>query len=362
MIPHFTLRQNKGEYLIIRDADAFHIIDCNEALTKEKRYAILESGCTPERMQEMGLSGTTIPRSDIQAITVTGCGVQDDVIFYLGKRKKLCYWFPQAYDQKKVDDFFRGIPRIQYKTRRRLKGGKALDWRTREQDYSRYQRLRPVGWVYNILCALFLVFPLFLPVSFNTWSSFVLLMTTVAVGLDAVLPLYFTITVQRKVRVGHEPPRAINLGYGLKALLLGYTLYNGARFHILEARILPVAAAFAAGIGLLLLLLCREYREEFGKWLLALLLTFALCAVGLVPHLNYELGEPPSVQIGTVVHMTEGRTGKGHRTYHFTVRLPDGELVVLDVSREEYKAGKLGDDFEIKVGTGFFGIEYAIDG
>ena len=41
MIPHFILRQNKGEYLIIRMGDEFHIVDCNESLTKEKRNTIL---------------------------------------------------------------------------------------------------------------------------------------------------------------------------------------------------------------------------------------------------------------------------------------------------------------------------------
>ncbi len=87
MIPHFIIQKGKQEYLIIRSEDAFHLIDVNEALTREKRSTILESGCTPEQMQQMGLSGMTIPRGDISAVTVTGCGYQDEVIFYLGKRK-----------------------------------------------------------------------------------------------------------------------------------------------------------------------------------------------------------------------------------------------------------------------------------
>ena len=88
MIPHFILRQNKGEYLIIRMGDEFHIVDCNESLTKEKRNTILEYGCSPAEMLQMGLSGVTIPKSDIPALTVTRCGCQDDVIFYLKNRGK----------------------------------------------------------------------------------------------------------------------------------------------------------------------------------------------------------------------------------------------------------------------------------
>ena len=131
MIAHFELVQGKERFLVFRLGADFHIIDINEALTREKRFAVLESGCTPTEMQEMGLSGTTIARSDLTAITVTGCGPQDDVIFYLGK-KQLGYRFAMAYEQKRVDDFFRGIPRVQYKTRYRFRRG--LDWRAREQD------------------------------------------------------------------------------------------------------------------------------------------------------------------------------------------------------------------------------------
>ena len=141
--------RGKERFLVFRLGADFHIIDINEALTKEKRFAVLESGCTPEKMQEMGLSGTTIARSDLTAITVTGCGPQDDVIFYLGK-KQLSYRFAMAYEQKKVDDFFRGIPRVQYKTRYRFRRG--LDWRAREQDLRLLPKFEKIGLVYNTLC------------------------------------------------------------------------------------------------------------------------------------------------------------------------------------------------------------------
>ena len=49
MIAHFELVQGKSRFLVFRLGEDFHIIDCNEALTKEKRFTVLESGCTPKR-------------------------------------------------------------------------------------------------------------------------------------------------------------------------------------------------------------------------------------------------------------------------------------------------------------------------
>ena len=360
MIPHFELVQGKNRFLVFRLGEDFHIIDCNEVLTKEKRFAVLESGCTPDQMRDMGLSGTTIAKRDLTAITVTGCGPQDDVIFYLGK-KKLSYRFAKSYEQKKVDDFFRGIPRKQYKTRYRLKGGRGLDWRTTEQNYGQYQKLRPLGWVWNILCVVLVILPLLGAVSFRTWSILLLVMTVVAVMLDAVLPLYVTLFIPRKVSVGHEGIRAVNLGYGLKALLAGYVCYNGARFSILDSGGIPISLGVTAVIGVALLLLCREFREEFDKWLLALILIFSLNLWGVVPHLNHELGESPQTQTATVVMKNDGRTGKNSRSYNFTLRLPDGELIVVSVNKEKYHAMEIGDPYEVQVGIGFFGIRYAID-
>ena len=98
------------------------------------------------------------------------------------------------------------------------------------------------------------------------------------------------------------------------------------------------------------------------KKLISLVLIYAICVLGIVPHLNHELGNSLQPQSGSIVKKVDGRSGKRGRTYHFTIRLLDGELIVVSVDREEYHDYEIGDSYDLQVGTGFFGIEYAIDG
>lgn len=371
MIPHFALQRGKMEYLIIRMGDEFHIIDCDEALTKEKRLAILESGCTPAQMQEMGLSGMTIPKSDIKALTVTGCGFQDDVIFYLNK-KKLAFWFPQAYEQRKVDDFFRGIPRKMVKTRYRIKGGRHIDWRIREQNYETYRKLRLVGWVYNLLCAAIVVVPLAMgtlsPVPIG-WC--VIGMSVVAIGLDFFLPEYFSILsihddrrfTKKKYGQRQQPKtRAIDLGFGLLAIVLFFGLICGGEYNFFDDfRVLPVALGSVLVVGIPLLFV-REFVEQFSAWLITLVFILFFNGFAFIPHFNHVLGPELTPCTATIVDTHKSTGGKGSDYYYCDVLLPDGRELDVRVPKKEYDAVQIGDTMDLQIGTGFFGIEYAIDG
>lgn len=362
MIPHFTLQKGKQEYLIIRMGDEFHLIDINEALTKEKRTAVLESGCIPAQMQEMGLSGMTIPKSDIKALTVTGCGFQDDVIFWLEKRK-LAFWFPKAYEQHKVDDFFRGIPRKQYKTRTRLKGGKNIDWRIREQNPELYEKLRPVGWIFNILGFGMIFLVLILKLSYRTLGWIAVGMFLIAVLLDIFLPEYFTLLYRGKRKYGEAPVRAINLMFGLLGSLYPAIIINGSVYHFFdEIRILPAALGMTLVLGAVLFLFCREFREEAGLGLLTVFLVFFYCFTAFVPHFNHVLGPELSPSTATILRERVETGGRGADRYYCTVTLPDGRELDVQVTRTEYESLGLGDTIDLQYGTGFFGIEYAIDG
>ena len=373
MIPHFTLQRGKLEYLIIRMGDEFHIIDINEALTKEKRTAVLESGCTPAQMQEMGLSGMTIPKSDIQALTITGCGFQDDVIFYLSK-KKLAFWFPKAYEQQKVDDFFRGIPRKQVKSRRRLKGGNNLDWRLKEQDEALYRKLRPVGWVYNILCVLLCVYPFIrMEIHLNFHGWLVLAMCLIAVGLDIFLPEYFSILffedreVRRKQRGGGRKlpkTRAIHLGYGLVFMVLCFMMFSFKYNVVLDGQRLKASLILTLAVFAGLILLCREFYEllkaNIGLLLTHMLFALALNWMILVPHFNHAFGGELTSFTAVIVdqRISDGKSD----SYFCTVNLPDGRELDIQVTYAEYQSLKPGDTLDLQYGTGFFGIDYAIDG
>ena len=360
MIAHFELVQGKSRFLVFRLGEDFHIIDCNEALTKEKRFTVLESGCTPDQMRDIGLSGTTIAKRDLTAITVTGCGPQDDVIFYLGK-KKLSYRFSKSYEQKKVDDFFRGIPRKQYKTRYRLKGGRDLDWRAREQDPKLLPKFKRIGLVYNILCWCVAIGMLFTERRmFAVWFWAVLVLAALGVLLNAAYPLYFAFYWYKGDDSNRGKGKASHIGYGI-ALVLVIAILRTPYAVIDGTKLIVPALALGVVFWIGLILFCRECREDGLGWILSVVLTVAFSGMVLIPHLNHILGPGTEPQTATVVSKYTSSGRKGGRRYHVTVRLPDGSECTLNVSFQEYQEIQAQDPYEIQVGEGIFGIRYAID-
>ena len=358
MIPHFELVRGKERFLVFRLGADFHIIDINEALTREKRFAVLESGCTPAQMQEMGLSGTTIARSDLTAVTVTGCGPQDDVIFYLGK-KQMSYRFAMAYEQKKVDDFFRGIPRVQYKTRYRFRRG--LDWRAREQDLKLLPKFSRIGTAYNILCCGVTVGMLIREWRlFALWFWVVLALVALGVYLNAAYPLYFAFYWYKGDDNRRGKGKASYIGFGLFVVLMAAVLR--APYVVLDwQRLIVPALVLGAIFGIGLYFLCRECREDGPGWLLTILLTVVFSGVVLIPHVNHILGPETEPQSASVISKHSSSTRRGGRRYYVTVRLRDGTDCDMQVNYQDYQDAEHGDTWEVQVGEGFFGIEYVID-
>ena len=359
MIAHFELVRGKERFLVFRLGADFHIIDINEALTREKRFVVLESGCTPIEMQEMGLSGTTIARSDLTAITVTGCGPLDDVIFYLGK-KQMSYRFAMAYEQKKVNDFFRGIPRVQYKTRYRFRSG--LDWRAREQDLKLLPKFSRIGTAYNILCCGVTVGMLIREWRlFALWFWVALALVAMGVYLNAAYPLYFAFYWYKGDDNRRGKGKASHIGFGLFVVLMAAVLR--APYVVLDWQKLIVPALVLGAIfGIGLYFLCRECREDGPGWLLTILLTVVISGVVLIPHVNHILGPETEPQSASVVSKHSSSTRRGGRRYYVTVRLRDGTDCDMQVNYQDYQDAEHGDTWEVQVGEGFFGIEYAIDG
>ena len=358
MIPHFELVRGKERFLVFRLGADFHIIDINEALTREKRFAVLESGCTPAQMQEMGLSGTTIARSDLTAVTVTGCGPQDDVIFYLGK-KQMSYRFAMAYEQKKVDDFFRGIPRVQYKTRYRFRRG--LDWRAREQDLKLLPKFSRIGTAYNILCCGVTVGMLIREWRlFALWFWVVLALVALGVYLNAAYPLYFAFYWYKGDDNRRGKGKASHIGFGLFVVLMAAVLR--APYVVLDwQRLIVPALVLGAIFGIGLYFLCRECREDGPGWLLTILLTVVVSGMALIPHVNHILGPETEPQSASVVSKHSSSTRRGGRRYYVTVRLRDGTDCDMQVNYQDYQDAEHGDTWEVQLGEGFFGIEYVMD-
>jgi hypothetical protein len=309
-------------------------------------------------MQEMGLSGTTIARSDLTAITVTGCGPQDDVIFYLGK-KQMSYRFAMAYEQKKVDDFFRGIPRVQYKTRYRFRRG--LDWRAREQDLKLLPKFSRIGTAYNILCCGVTVGMLIREWRlFALWFWVVLALVALGVYLNAAYPLYFAFYWYKGDDNRQGKGKASHIGFGLFVVLMAAVLRNPYVVLDWQKLIVP-ALVLGAVFGIGLYFLCRECREDGPGWLLTILLTVVISGVVLIPHVNHILGPETEPQSASVVSKHSSSTRRGGRRYYVTVRLRDGTDCDMQVNYQDYQDAEHGDTWEVQLGEGFFGIEYVID-
>lgn len=361
MIPHFSLQQDKQEYLIIRMGDAFHIIDCNEALTKEKRLAILESGCTPAQMQEMGLSGMTISRADLEAITITGCGFQDEVIFYLGKRRKLRYWFPKAYEQKRVDDFFRGIPRIQYKTRFRVRGGRGQDWHVREQEPDVRNRLKAVALGLKIAsgltCACILIWSQWRTV----WLCLALLLTLAGLYLAVCFELYFTLMGTEEYRKAGYSGEIISLNF-FPFLPLGCFLFWMDRYTAVEADLCMVYGIVAGVLLAGILWFClREVQENAGHAFVVLFVSVALCWCA-AEHANHYFAPNPMIETPARVVDMEGHRSRRHSDYYLKVVQEDGTWLTLDVGSSTYREAGIGDTVIVHSRVGALGVEYAMFG
>ena len=357
MIPHLTLCRGWAEYIIIRMDDEFHIIDINEALTKEKRAAILESGCTPAEMQEMGLSGMTIPKADIKALTVTGCDAMESLVFHL-RKETLRFCLADGCEPGELDNFFRDIRCRSTRRRKRL----LVDWRIREQDPEVFAKLLKVGIVWYLVCTVVALWPLFLDYTMAAWGWAVAAVSLSAVVLDARFPAYFTILPRSKADRLRGRTRVIPLTYGLIGLLGMFWLWCKVRYFIIGLlHAVPAALGLSLLIGLVLLRFCREFTEGSGTGWKAMLVVLFLSLFAFVPHLNHVLKPELQPQTGTIVGKYEliNKTGGSDR---FIVQLPDGRRVHVHVSWMDFEEYGPGDTRDLLVGTGFFGIDYAIDG
>lgn len=355
-MPHFILSRGKQEYLIFRTGEEFHIVEVNEALTRETRAAILEQGCTPDEMRQLGLSGMTIPRSDIRALTVTGCGCQDDVIFYLSRGKE-AFRFSRAYDQRQVDNFFRGIPRKQVKIRTRVHRGKTRDWRLEKQNETLRTRLGIAATVAQVLS-----WAGFLGVTLsrrNQWLiglSFVMLL--VDLGLYLAFPAYFTLMGEKAYQKNGYRAKVRDMGmpavfcvFGLGVRGMGdYTL-------IFERAEIYMVAAVCAVLGILLWRFSRECREHI-EYLLMALAVAALFGGPCLAQLNYltdlDLPEP---QYYAVIDTDRSIGGKSTH-YDCTVDLGDGQTMELAITRSAFEELEPGDRVPVILSEGGLGLEY----
>ena len=152
-----------------------------------------------------------------------------------------------------------------------------------------------------------------------------------------------------------------HLGIGLFLAIYPLLIGLSKTIHLFdEVRMIPVALGMTVSVGAVLFLFCREFREEWGQGLLTMFVVFLFCIAVFAPWFNHALGPEPTPVTATIVN--QYKSGGKHTSFYCYVLLPDGRELKVEVSRSEYNAYEIGDTMELKVGTGFFGVEYAIDG
>lgn len=361
MIPHIQLQKGKRRYLLLRDETAFHVIEVDEALTKEKEALLLERLHTPEEMREMGLSGQTFPKDGIQGVAVYGYSRGDDFELHFGKKKQ-GWTLAKRYEPGYLDQLFRGIPRIPTPGKRLVKGGKNSDWRAREIDPAVRKQMRPVGIGVNVACVLCCIGLLFfhnrVPREWLLTAGFICVGFGLFLGV--VHQEYFTFFDGKNYRdIGGKSKVSHLCGIPLLLLLLATTGF-GWYFYFDQSQVIFVGAIFGLIVGLLGMMLIADFRNSIGHGILCVIVCIFLGA-GIVSHFNHLLaGQEFLAETPVIVEMWVNHHSRASDDYICLLRFPDGRELRVDVGRSAYEEYEIGDHVEILVRTGALGIEYGI--
>lgn len=364
MAVHFILRQKGREYLLLKSGDCFHIVDMDGNLTGAKREQLASRGCTVEQMQSMGLSGMTIPRSDIKGLAIEGYGAGDRVEFRLNRGKQ-SYEFAQRYDSETGDAFFKGVPRLRTSRSKAVKGGKKYnDWRLREQEPLVRKRMKVVGRVLKIVSALSILGFLFGgQVWQKYWAAAGALCALTGLSLLVFFGPYFSVMPERDYyRAGYSAPVVRLMLPFAPMVLVGLVTMN--RFDYFgDGTVFSWVIGFVVAVCLILWIFVQEFHDH-PEYLLASAVFSVMIGAGLVSYGNHALARGEFVvQTATIEGMHKNSGGRySSASYNCVVEFPDGRELTIDVGWEDYEQLEIGDTLEVPVRTGAFGLEYAYYG
>lgn len=351
------IMDGKREYLLLRRDGFFHILLADEALTGEVRRR-LDDGCTVEQMQEMGLSGTTIPESGINALSVEGYGVGDELIFHLKKGKRR-YVFARRYESRTGDAFFKGIPRLRTKRIGAVRGGKKhRDWRYREQNPKVRKKVRIAAVVLNVTAAAASLGLLFVKRLTPLWAALGTLCAAAGLYLLVFFGAYVSIMEKRDFeKAGYSAPvRRIWLLF-MPGLILGYRVLSAFVF-LQDGVPWMFGIGFALAVGVILWLFVQEAQDHPQVLLVAVLLCFVM-GIGLLGYGNHIFAtEEMTCHTLQVEDMYASTRSRGSDYYYCCVTLPDGREVKIEVGEADYSRLAVGDTITVPMRTGAFGIEY----
>lgn len=360
MIRGFDVVHEKRDCVLFADEKAFYIAELHHKLTKAQTDQLRRGECTVEQMQDLGISGTAIARSDIRGIAAEGYDRADELIFHLQNKKKIAVLFSRQYDKEDADAFFKGIPRFQKARGRHTKVGRRhKDWHVREQNPAVRKRLEPVDLALKWASALTIVGFLIKPQWITLWSVLSILWVLAGLVLLFFFEPYVTLLDDKEFRKA-----------GYQAEVISLTLLPWLPFGIITLMLMDRYAFFDMGLvlvwgitaGLVLAFLMWLFlREIHENGMLAVTVAFFCCVLcmGLVMHGNHLLAREEMVQQQVQV-VDKYRSGGRNKDYYLTVELSDGRTLKIDVGRTAYEAYEIGDDVTVRTRTGAFGLEYGM--
>lgn len=358
MVNHVLLRKGGRLLLLVQYPDRYYLVTVDRKLTQEAEARLLSGSCSPQTIQELGLTCQTITRQEFKGVCCPGGSVGDPLTLYINT-ETLKYQLDDDFAGQDIRQMFPDIPQVQPPSGTGKHGAK--DWRTPRQTESGRKTARIAAFVLNTLsigCSVVAAITTSNHGLSLLWPLACLGFVVVNLAVYLCFPQYFSIMGHKEYkRAGHTAQvRHLDLGAFLPATIL--FLCGFRSLTVLSwGKLLLMGVVLGAVLLVILRKLSRELRENQNS-LLAFGLVMLLFSCGLLLQVNH-LANPALDQTQQVtISETEKNRSRKRTSYDCTVVLENGEEVELSISKALYNRIKPGDTVEVYVGEGALGIRY----
>ncbi len=358
MVNHVLLRKGGKLLLLVQYPDRYYLVTVDRKLTQEAEARLLSGSCSPQTIQELGLTCQTITRQEFKGVCCPGGSAGDPLTLYINT-ETLKYQLDDDFAGQDIRQMFPDIPRVQPPPG--TGGHGAKDWRTSRQTESGRKTARIADLALNVVSIGCSVVTAITTINHGlSLLGLVACLGAVIVNLAVYLcfPQYFSILSSKEFkRVGYTAPvEHLDLPVIIPSIVL---LSCGAgKLTVLSwGKLLLMGVVLGAVLLVILRKLSRELRENQTS-LLAFGLVMLLFSCGLLLQLNHLVNPALDQTQQVTISETEKHRHRRGTSYDCTVVLENGEEVELSISKALYNRIKPGDTVEAYVGEGALGIRY----
>ena len=341
---YLLLQQGEKLYMLLGGKGGYHLVSVDKRFTAEREEQLLRLyPCSDQTLRELGI---TVSALKVRGVAASGWEAGDDLVLYVGKKKKMRYELSDDATQAQMAAMFDGVDKFPMPKKKEKTSG----WRLAKQKKELLPVMRGIK---TLLLLAALGSSAGLLFHSHMWSVLGIAVSITCGVLDLVLPQYFTLLDLAK---GSRQKYAIGLGFPAAAPIMIQALYVFNRYNFLTMEIF----LWSAGLGILICIVfglwCREFADRTGD-LLALGLLLVMFLSGPIGMANglLDRAEPKTYPV-TVEdkHISSGRS----TSYYCTFFLRNGESFDLSVSKPDYDGIDVGEQIVIAHHPGGLGIEY----